>query len=315
MKKYAIVIDSSGSLPETVLLHRPIKILPIKIHIDDEVFQDHSDEAQLEEIYRSGRINKKARIRTTPPSVTDIRDFILKEIVPYYDFAICQTLAKSVSPVNKHITSVAMQITRDARQVRKRLGIDAPFRMTFMSSGTTVAGQGLVAFYADVMLARGMEYKVYKTEIEEFKKCTKGYVAVKDLMYARQRGMERGHKTIPFAKALTGDLIGLSPIVLNRNEEMKVVAMPLSFKQSVNRLFNYAIECIEEGLYFPVINISIASSTSKLPKFPGFEELQNAAQKANVTLLVSVMSLSASIHYGAGAVALGIAPLNTEIEP
>lgn len=313
--KYAIVLDSSSSLPEAVLLHRPIKVLPIKIHIDDEVFPDQTDEQKLLEVYRSGRINKHARIRTTPPIVQEVRDFVLKEIVPEYDFAICQTLAKSVSPVYDHIASVAMQITRDSRQVRKRLQINAPFRMTCISCGTTVAGQGLIAFYADVMLARGMEYKTYKREIEQFKTYTKGYVAVRDLMYARQRGMQRGHKTIPLAKALTGELIGLSPIVLNSNEKMAVVAMPLRFKQSVARLFQYAIDRIEEGLHFPVINISIAAPTSKLPKFQGFEELQDAAHKANVTLLVGVMSLAASIHYGAGAVALGIAPVNSTAEP
>ena len=313
--KYAIVLDSSNSLPETVLLHRPIKILPIKIHIDDEVFLDHTEEEKLIEIYRSGKINKKARIHTSPPTILEIKDFILEKIVPYYDFAICQTLAESVSPVYERITSVAMQITRNSRQVRKQLQIDTPFRMTFMSCGTTVAGQGLIAFYADVMLARGMDYTVYKREVEEFKTYTKGYVAVKDLMYARQRGIERGHSTIPLAKALAGELIGVAPIVLNSNEKMEVVAMPLSFKQSISRLFHYAIACIEAGLHFPVINISIASSTSRLTKFPGFTELQEAAHKANVTLLIGVMSLSASIHYGAGAVALGIAPLNNSLEP
>ena len=194
--KYAIIVDSTSSLPSSVLQRRPIKVLPVPVHIDGEEIFDLDDEKELVAMYQSGRINNKASIHTTAPTPLQIRKFILNRIVSEYDFAICQTVSNEFSPLFSNVSDVAMHISKSAREARKNLHRGTPFRMTFTSTGTSVAGQGLVAFYADVMLDRGTEIARYQIEIERFKKNVKGYVAIQDLLYGRQKAVERGIETI-----------------------------------------------------------------------------------------------------------------------
>jgi len=312
---YTLVLDSSAALPEFLLEKRPIKILPMTVRIDDDEFPDIVDEVKLISLYESGKISTNANIDAISPSQDLISDFILQQVVPEYDFAICQTLAKTVSPIYDNLSGAANQISGKAREARESMGIEQPFRMTYMSTGTTVAGQGLLGVYADIMLSKGMDYSQYKTQIEKFKQVAKGYLVVKDMVYARHRAKMRGVKTVALPVAVIGKLVGLSPIALNHNETLNVVAMPTSYEKSANKLFKYAIDRIEEGLYFNAINVTIAGNPTDLDAFPAFLALKKASEKAQIKLLVGVMSLAASINCGPGAIGLGIAPKNLKKEP
>lgn len=312
---YTLILDSSAALPESIVKKRPIKILPITVRIDGDEIPDIVDEKKLIEIYASGRVSTTADIDVITPDHELITNFILQEVVPNYDFAICQTLAKTVSPIYGNLSNAAKQISGRAREAREKQGIDLPFRMTYMSTGTTVAGQGLLAIYADIMLSKGMDYSQYKTQIEKFKRLAKGYLVVKDMVYARHRAKMRGVKTVALPVAVIGKLVGLTPIALNHNEDLRVVSMQAGYQKSGNKLFRYASDRIKEGLHFNVINITIAGAPADLDDFSDFLALKKEAKKAGVNLLVGVMSLAASINCGPGTIGLGIAPKNLDQEP
>jgi len=312
---YTLVLDSSAAIPEYLLKKRPIKMLPMTVRIDDDEFPDIIDEAKLIEIYQSGKVSVDADIDVFTPEAEHINRFILDEVVPNYDVAICQTLAKTVSPIYDNLSSVAKQIAKDSRDIRESLDINHPFRMTFMSTGTTVAGQGLLGVYADMLLSRGTDYTKYKSQIESFKKVTKGYLVIKDMVYARHRAKLRGVKTVAMPVAFIGKMIGLSPIALNHNEELKVITLQPSYDKSVNKLFKYARDRIKEGLHFQIINITIAGDPKELEAFPEYESLVKEAKVAGVQILVGVMGLAGSINCGPGSIGLGIAPKKVLIEP
>ena len=312
---YTLVLDSSAAIPEYILKQRPIKMLPMTVRINDEEFPDIIDKTELLKIYASGRVSIDADIDVLTPTPELISSYILDEIVPNYDFAICQTLAKTVSPIYDNLSGVANQIAKDSRIVREKLGIQHPFRMTYMSTGTTIAGQGLLGIYADMILSRGMDYIKYTSQIEKFKKVSKGYLVIKDMVYARHRAKLRGVKTVAMPIAVLGKMVGLAPIALNHNEELKVITLQPSFEKSVNKLLKYARERIKEGLHFQVINITVAGDPKELEQFFEFEQLIKDAKAANVQVLLGVMGLAGSINCGPGAIGLGIAPKDITKEP
>lgn len=312
---YTLVLDSSAALPEYLLRQRPIKILPMNVRIDDEEFPDIIDADKLIDIYSSGRMTVNANIDAITPDEDLISNFILNEVVPTYDFAICQTLAQTVSPIFDNLSGVATHISKKSREIREDLDIQTPFRMTSMSTGTTIAGQGLLAIYADMILSKGMSYTKYTEQIAKFKRVAKGYLVVKDMVYARHRAKLRGVKTVAMPIAVIGKAIGLSPIALNHNEELKVITLQPSFAKSANKLFKYARARIAEGLHFQVINITIAGDPEELKQFDEFNKLTAEAKAAGVQVLVGVMGLAGSINCGPGAIGLGIAPKDVSKEP
>ena len=313
--KYTIVVDSVAAIPESILKTRPIKVLPIVIDIDGTVQRDDLSEQELIDIYQGDTLSVKSVIKSLPPSSEQIRDMILTEIAPYSDYAVCQSLSRVTSSIYETTEKVASGISKDARDVRNELGIEHPFRMTALNTGTTLAGQGLVAIYSDIMLGRGTEIQEYSNKIEKFTKLVKTYVIVKDLVYSRQRAIEKGVKTVGLGTALIGKTVGLTPIVEICNDVTTPVAKTLGFDKTLDKLITFITEQIIEGLLVPVINISYAGDLDDIHTLSVTDKLKEVAKKHKVKLLFGVMGLGSSTVYGPGAFSVGIVPKNRQAQP
>jgi fatty acid-binding protein DegV len=313
--KYTLVVDSVAAMPENVFDTRPVKVLPVVININGEVKPDSISEQGLIDIYSGSDLSVHSKITTAPPSPEQITKFILEEVVPYSDYAICQSLSRVVSPIYDNFESVASHIAKSAREIRRDLGIEHPFRMTFLNTGTTIAGQGLVAIYADMLLSKGTEVQEYQKVIDRFTKVVRTYVIVRDLVYTRQRAIEKGVKTVGYGAALLGKTVGLTPIVEICNDKTTPLSSKRGFENALERLINYSIDRIEEGLYIPVINISYAGDLNDVHSMAIMDRLKEAAKKHKVKLLFGVMGLGSSTVYGPGGFSIGIAPKNLKDKP
>ncbi|GAA6139454.1 hypothetical protein NBRC116583_32010 [Arenicella sp. 4NH20-0111] len=313
--KYTLVVDSVAAMPEKIIKTRPIKVLPVLVNINGKVQPDNISEKELVEIYSGNALSVKSEIESSPPTPEQISKFILEKVAPFCDYAICQSLSRVTSPVFDNVESVASQIARDARVTRDKLGIEHPFRMTYLNTGTTIAGQGLVALYADMLLSRGTEIQEYTATIEKFTKVVRTYVIVRDLLYTRQRAIEKGVKTIGFGAALLGKTVGLTPIVEICNDVTTPISTKRGFDSALERLIDYTIDRIKDGLYIPIVNISYAGDLNDIKNLDVIAKLQDVANQHKVKLMFGVMGLGSSTVYGPGGFSIGIAPKNQKSKP
>ena len=312
---YTIIVDSSAQLPESFIKERAITILPLTISLNGKIFSDHISEDRLVEIYKSGEITVDAKIHSDPITSEGLIQFMAEKIIPNYDTAICQTVAKAHSATYENYTNSINSILIESRRLREGLNLPRPFRMTYMSTGNTSTGQGLVAVYADALISKGYELNKYKTQIEKFKVLSKSYTTIKDMVYGRHKSKQRGVDSVSYPTAVIMNKTGVVPIVCNNNDKMWVIALQPKFEKAVNRIFSYAIDRIKEGLYFNTIIVSIADDTGELENFSEFAKLKSIAEQEGVKILVNVMTLTIASNYGPGSFSLGIAPKNTKVEP
>ena len=313
--KYTLVVDSVAAMPEYIFETRPIKVLPITVNINGKTQPDRIDEKGLIEIYQGSQLSVKSEITTAPPSPDQIRTFILNEVAPYSDYAICQSLSRVASPVFDNFETVASQIAKEARDARNELGIEHPFRMTFLNTCTTLAGQGLVALYGDMLLSKGTEIQEYTKAIQQFTKVVRTYAIVRDSFYSRKRAIEKGVKTVWFAPALLEKTVGLTPIVEIYKDMTTPVVNKLGFDKAFESILRYTIDRIKEGLFIPIVNISYAGDLNDIYAMPLMNELNDEAKKNKVKLLFGVMGLGSSTVYGPGGFSIGIAPKNQKLKP
>lgn len=313
--KYTIIIDSSAQLPESFIKDRPITVLPFAVSLNGETFTDRISETSLVQIYNSGEITVDAKIESSPITSEGLIQFMIEEIIPNYDTAICQTVAMAHSAAYENYTNSINPILIKSRELRHELNLPRPFRMTYMSTGNTSTGQGLVAAYADAMISGGYEYNKYKLQIEKFKRVAKTYTTIKDMVYGRHKSKQRGVNSVSYPTAVIMNKTGVVPIVCNNDDKMWVIALQPKFEKAVNRIFAYAIDRIKEGLYFKTIIVSIADDLGELDNFSEYAKLKRVAEQEGVRILVNVMTLTIASNYGPGSFSLGIAPKNTKVEP
>jgi len=312
---YSIIIDSVASLPEYILKSRPIKILPVTITIDGKEQPDTYSESELRKIYKNKKINSDSDINTIPPNSEEISEFIMREIVPHHHYAICQTTSAEHSPIYGAFTDSAHHIAKKSRDLRDSLGITHPFYMSYINSATSNAGQGLIAMYGDIMLSRGVDHQKYKENVEKFKAATKTFTIVKDILYTRNRAKSLGIESVGLPTAMIGQAIGVSPIIRFTRDKMEPIILKPGFGKAVDRVCDYLIDRIGEGLFLPMINISYAGDLKDLKQFKSFRKLQKVAEKKKIKLLVGMMSLCGCINYSPGSFSAGIAPKNQKADP
>lgn len=314
--KYTIIIDSIAGIPNHILEARPFKVMPVTVELNGEVMPDTFDEQTLIEFYRGDSLNVKSQVSSAAPSEDDISNLIAREVAPFSDYAFCQTVSKQVSPTFENFERAASGIATRARTIRDRLSIEHPFRMSCINTGTTIAGQGLIAIYADMLLSKGADVAEYTKTMNKLVRLVHCYPVVADIYYTRERGLERGVKTVSLPAAMLGKTVGLNPIVqITYDHVAKPVLTKRGLPNSIGHLLKYAADRIKEGLYVPLINLSYAGDPKELETFDHYAELISTAKAHKVTVLKGVMSLAASVVYGPGAFALGIAPRNQKALP
>ncbi len=314
--KYAIVMDSVGCIPEREFRKRAIKLMPLAVRFDGVHYVDSFEEKALIPIHSAGRVGIKTDSVSVTPTADDVRRYLIKHIAPQYDVAIFQTVGQSYTPIYQSCKAVSDSIAADAKATRLEHGVTTPFRMTTSDTGTVVAGQGLIALYSDDLLQTGMSLVDFKPVIEDFKTLVKTFIVVRDSVYARHRQKQKGNKTVSYPVAVVAKALQVSPITLAQNQQIDVIDLSTrGFENAVEKVLEYCIDRVREGLIAPLINISIAGDPTTLTKHNSFKRLQHVCNDADIQLYTGVMTLGATINVGPGAVSVGIAPINQDQEP
>ncbi len=311
--KYALVIDSTAALPDSFLKREHVKIAKVNIRSGDALFPDPVEQSKRLKVYEDDLINVKHGIGSVAPTDDEIFEFMMTEVVPNFDVAICQCVTNVGSTIYGSFVNVSNTIPKRAREVRDKIGMDAPFRMVANNTGTLSAGQGLIAIYADIVLSKGMNLAEYTDQVEKFKRVVNGFTIVKNTIHARQRAIERGIETVSFATALIGNTIGMTPMTLYKNEVNENLSVERGFKTAITKLINYAIKHIEKGLYLRAVNVCYAGDLDDIRSNHDYLRLERVAKENKVLLLLSIMPLSAAVNYGPGAFSLGIAPKDQKL--
>lgn len=311
--KYALIVDSVGCIPEAEYRSRSLKLLPLAVSFDDVQYMDTFEEKALLPIHSAGRVGVKANSMSITPSADHVRKYLMKNIVNYYDTAIFQTAGQSYTPIYLSCKAVSDSVAAEAKAQRLEQDITTPFRMTSTETKTALAGQGLIALHSDDLLKDGMSLNEFTPFVEEFKGSVKSFLIVRDALYARHRQKMKGNKTVSLPIAVIANTLNVSPITLLQNGELTMLDVKTrGGDNAIDKVLEYCLDRVGEGLLAPLINISVAGDPASLTKLDSYRRLKSKCDIENIKVYVGVMTLAASIQVGPEAVSVGIAPTNQE---
>ncbi|ERP91566.1 hypothetical protein Q670_12285 [Alcanivorax sp. P2S70] len=303
--KIGLVVDSGCDLPKDYLDANNILVLPVPIRIGKEIYVDDRDPQRARDFYTRHEVDKNHDAETAPPSVEQIRTLLLKEAVGNFDYALVQTVPKSRSPIFDNATEAAHAILGDYRQYREAAGREGPFRIRVSDSQTLFAGQGVLAAETMRLINSGMKVGDIRQRISNLTPCTTGYAVVPDLYYVHKRARKKGDKSVGFVGALMGSALDIKPILCARQDQTFPVAKVRGFDAAVNKMFQHARACVENGLLTPIVCVSYAGDPEAVYQMPGFDALKAATEQHAVELLVSHMGLTGGVNIGPGAISVG----------
>ena len=303
-----IVVDSCCDLPKDFIETNGIIVMPITLRIGDLLVKDRRDPQETLDFY-SRHLDQKSEdfAESIPYSAQQIEKLFLERLVLDFDYVFCETITSGRSAIYDNATAASRTILAKYREPRRAAGIGERFGLAVVSSRNMFAGQGLLAAETVNLIKQGGSPSDIGTRLREIRLHCHTYMVPADLYHIYKRASKKGDKSIGWGSYTLGSWLDVKPILYCYNDQTGPVDKVRGFGTGVERLFGKVAERVRKGLYSPFVCISYGGPLDEVPALPGYAGLAQAAESAGVKILVSMMSKTAAVNVGPGAVCISFA--------
>ena len=305
--RIGLTVDSACDLPRDYLDAHKVVVLPTTVRIDNTSFADERDPVATLRFYRETLGDRVHAADTVPYTTEQFRELFLSRLVTEFDFVFCLTITSTRSAIYQNAVMASREILRYYHPIRKDAGLKGIFQMRVLDSKTAFAGQAIAVLEGVRMIEEGADHNAVRERLEFLSDNTYGFMVPRDLFHLRASLVKRGDKNLPWYRAALGTMLDMKPILQIYRGETATVGKAKGFDAGSVALFNYAAERVRKGLLTPHVNLSYGGELEKLHALQGYDVLAKACQEHNVQLGEAVMSITAMVNVGEGALTVGFA--------
>lgn len=302
--RIGVVADATCDLPPEYFRDRRVGILPVTIHLGDEVLIDIRDPDLTLKFYTDQLATKGLDAHTEPFTADQIREKFLSDIVLEYDYVFCITITATRSPIFENATKASFAILNDYKNARARHGVSGPFALRVVDSKTMFCGTGVLVAEAAKLADSGVGSNDIRKRLDELRENIVGYMVPNDLYYIRNRGKKKGEKSVGLLTYAIGSALDIKPVILCYRGATQPVAKIRSYERAVERLFQHAANEVRRGISTQHLCISYGGPVQQVATLPGYDVLAKTAREHGIEILTSIMSATAAVNTGGGCVAI-----------
>lgn len=302
--RIGVVADATCDLPQEFLQEHRVGILPVAIHLGDEVVNDVRDPDVTLKFYNEQLAAKGLNAHTVPFTAEQIREKFLSDIVLEYDYVFCVTITATRSAIFENATKASFAILNDYKNARARQGVSGPFALRVVDSKSMFCGTGVLAAEAAKLARAGVGSNEIRKRLDELRENIVGYMVPNDLYYIRNRGIKKGEKSIGLLTYAIGSALDIKPVILCYRGETQPVAKVRGYERAVEKMFRHVAAELRRGIGTQHLCISYGGPVADVARLPGYDDLAKAAREHKIEILVSIMSATAAVNTGGGCVAV-----------
>jgi DegV family protein with EDD domain len=302
-----LAVDSACDLPAEFIQQNNIRILPINLKFENQLFVDNRDPARTVDFYTQGMLEKNIDAETVPLTAQEMSKILEQELVLEYDKALAITIMNTRSEVYKNIRDAVFISQPKFKQLRSDNGLDRGFRILVMDSNTLFTGQGVMVYEAARLLKKGSRIEEVIMHLESLKNHVRAFLMPRDLYHLKNRATTKGDNSVSWLSYQLGNMLNVKPIIQAYQGDTAPVDKAMGFESGLEKLFNTARHAIDQGLGINVIVMSYAGPLAEIEKEKSYQDFVGLAQGKGVPTLLSVMSTTAAVNVGPGSFSLAYA--------
>ena len=220
MNKIAVVTDSTAYLPKDFVEHHNIRVVPLRIHWDENTYIDGVDLSPVE-FYK--RLEKSSTIpSTSQPAAGDFIE-VFKELAPHYDGIVVPLISSGISG------------TVDSAKTAASMFSEVPVEV--IDSRTTTAGLALIVTAIAQAVSYGNSLKEIKQLAKGIVNRSKLFFAVDTLKYLHKGGRIGG------ASRYFGTALSIKPILyLDDQGKIDALEKVRTKRKATEKLIQLAVE-------------------------------------------------------------------------
>jgi DegV family protein with EDD domain len=307
MMRVGVVIDSACDLPTEYLKQHDIEVLPVNLQLGTEEFLDVRDERETINFY-SRYASKGIHAQTAPPTTEQIISAIMERSATRFDRLLIVTTSSTRSKIYEHVTKAQLPLLNAVRQMRKKEQIKGSFFLRVYDSKTLFTGEAvLVSEIVRLLRNKSLNFDELCRQADVLSNVIHAYLVPRDLFFVRKRASQKGENSIGWLRYQAGTLLDIKPIIRAHQGETETLMTAQGFDNAVKKLLGVAVADIDKGLKINTIALSYAGDLSEMTKHPMIQEFCDYSISKGIEVLKSVMSTTAGVHVGPGALSLAYA--------
>ncbi|MCJ0764945.1 DegV family protein [Variovorax terrae] len=306
MLRLGIVIDSAAEVPQAVLDNPHVRLLPVRIGIDEKRYVDERKPAATRDFNARLLDLRTAEVsRSLPPDEVEIRKFLLEQVSTDFDHVFGLFVASTRSPIFKSAFAAASRVITDSMPVRMRAGIKGPLLVECYDSLNLFSGYGvqvleaLRKFEAEPLVAN------IRTHLQELSRSAYGYMAPSQLDFLLTRARARGDKSVGMLGQAAAKMLGIQPVLRGFQGRTEAVAKVRGVPAVRQHVLNLARRELERGLLAPFVNVSYSGDIADVQAIDEYRALVREAEAKGVQVSLQEMSPTNSVNVGANALSVG----------
>ncbi len=305
--RVGVVIDSACDLPAEYLKEHNIEVLPVNLQLGKEKSLDVRDPAATIDFY-SRYATKRQHAETSPPTIEQIVAMLSYCAASNFDRLLIITISSTRSKIFEQVTNAQLPLLNKIRQQRKQDQIKGSFFLRVHDSKTLFTGQAvLVHEMVKLLQDESFDFDDLCSQADKLSDCIHAYLIPNDLYYVRKRASQKGEKSVSWLRYTAGTLLDVKPIIRAHQGKTDTVTTARGFDNAIEKLLEIATEAIDKGLKASAISLSYAGDPNIIRKHPQISTFSKYAHDKGIKVMTSVMSTTAGVHVGPGALSLAYA--------
>ncbi len=305
--RVGVVIDSACDLPAEYLNEQNIGVLPVNLQLGKDATIDVRNPIETVDFYSRYATNRQSAV-TTPPSTEQIVEWLSEYAANQFDRLLIITISSTRSKIFEQVINSQLPLLNKVRQLRKRDQMKGSFFLRVHDSKTLFTGQAvLVHEMVRLLRNESIDFDDLCREADMLSDCIHAYLIPKDLYYVRKRASQKGEKSVSWLRYRAGTLLDMKPIIRAHQGNTDTVTTARGFDKAVEKLTQITMAAIDKGLKTSAIAISYAGDPKVIASHAQMRVLAKYAHKKGIEVMTSVMSTTAGVHVGPGALSLAFA--------
>ncbi|KLO23391.1 MULTISPECIES: DegV family protein [unclassified Marinitoga] len=283
MENVGIIVDSGTDLPEDIIEKYNIKVVPLRIIINDKEYEEGS----ISEEFLLQRL-EDSDVKTSLPKpeaiIKAVEEFIEKGINKIMTFNISGSMSGTYNLFK--LTSESLKSKYPELQIEN------------IDTLNISIGAGLVAYQSIRMLEEGKTFEEVANWAKNNAKKSKIFFIIPSLKYLAKGGR------IGRVSAKIGKMLNIKPIISNSDDGIYyTVSKVRGLKKAYNKVYDEFLKFVKENEYLAAVYISGVSKEVEKLQSEFYEKINHLEH--SIEVFVGKLSSTLTIHAGPDMFGIG----------
>lgn len=308
VERTLIVVDTACDLPQAWLDHHGVAVMPRSIRFGNKTLTETRDRDTAMHVIKQLAGGEMSSAVSTPLAPLVMREEMQKHMQSGTEAVLHLCFSARRSKHFVHALSATQSLVLIHNKVRRTLGQPSSLTAWVIDSVNAFGGIGVLLAYAVSQRERGALAPNIAVSLNAFRNNVHTLVAPHDLAFVAKSARQYEGSGIPAWKMSVATLLDLKPILHLCADRIQVLAKSRGHVAAMNSIFNNVIDLVNKGaLLSPFVAVSYAGRLDEIENLTAYRNLRTLCSRHQVTLSLSVMSITGAVTLGPRALAVSFA--------